>query len=320
MATLLIASTRPGAGKTAFAAWLATRLLRDGASVGLTKAVSPGDDPDADIFKALVPDAITADPSSPDSGPDAVAKAIGALKSDVNIVEGVASDSEANRQLADALDARVVLVAALDDDIVEEAQPFGDRLTGVVVNNLPRYREHQLANEVAPALEAAGVRLLGAVPEDRRLVAVTMRAISEHLGGRFSQWEDHGDRLVDYFLIGGNILDWGVHYFSSRENAAVLVRGDRPDIQMAALATPIKGLILTEGVDPLEYVYYEADQEEVPVVVVEAGTHDAAEALETLQEQSRFDHPDKLKRFAELADEQIDFEALREAIEQPVTG
>lgn len=314
MATLLIVSTTAGAGKTAFATWLATRLMDGGGKVALTKTIASasGDeaDPDAAAFKTLAPAAL----SVPPSPADAVAEAIGGLSADTVIVEGLAADSEGNRGLAEELDARVVLITGLHDDIVDSAVPFGDRLVGVVINNLSRHRQHALETEVVPALESAGVKFLGAIPDDRRLVAVTMRMICDHLGGRFSEWEEKSDELVDYILIGGNLLDWGVPYFSSRENAAVLVRGDRPDIQMAALATPVKGLILTEGVDPLEYVYYEADQEEVPVIVVPDGTQAAAAALESVQEKSRFDHPGKLQRFRELADQRIDFEALEAAL------
>ena len=299
-------------------------MIAEGAKVGIAKAYGDAGlektDEETAAFRSLVPDAAVADPAPEGAAPSEVARIAGELDTQATLVEGLAASPDANRALAEQLDARVVLVADLDDPVAETAASYGDRLAGVVVNNLPRYRTHQLESEVIPALEAADITFLGAVPEDRRLVAVTVRAMCEHLDGRFTGWEERSDELVDYVLIGANILDWGVHYFSSRQNAAVLVRGDRPDIQMAALATPIKGMILTEGVEPLEYVHYEADQEEVPVAVVAAGTHDAAAALETLQERSRFDHPDKLTRFRELADERIDFELLREALEQPVTG
>lgn len=324
MATLLIASTRPGAGKTAFTAWLASRMVDAGTRVGIAKAYGDAElaaaNEETAAFRSLVPDAAVADPAPDGAAPSEVARIVSELGAQATLVEGLAASPDANRALAEQLDARVVLIADLDDPIAEAAAPYGDRLAGVVVNNLPRYKTHRLESEVIPAFEGAGITFLGAVPEDRRLVAVTVRTMCEHLDGSFTGWEEHSDELVDYVLIGANFLDWGVHYFSSRQNAAVLVRGDRPDIQMAALATPIKGMILTEGVAPLEYVHYEADQEEVPVAVVTAGTHDAAAALETLHERSRFDHPDKLTRFRELADDRIDFEALREALEQPVTG
>ena len=306
MPALLIASTKPRVGKTAFAALLASRLLEQGKKVGLASAASDNST-DLEAFKTLVGDAAVAD--SPSN-----------VEGDVSIVEGLSGDTAGNLRIAEELDARVVLIAELDDEVAGPAKEFGDRFVGVVINNLPRFRRHTLETELIPALESAGIPFLGAIPDDRRLVASTVRQISEHLDGAFSGWEEHSDELVDYVLIGGNILDWGVHYFSARENAIVIVRGDRPDIQMAALATPIKGMVLTEGVQPLEYVHYEADQEEVPVTVVAAGTHDATAALESLQETARFDHPGKLTRLVEIAADTVDFDAIDQALSQPVTG
>ncbi len=306
MPALLIASTKPRAGKTACAALLASRLLEQGRKVGLASG-APDSSVDLDAFRTLVSDAQVADSPSSVGG-------------DVSIVEGLSGDTAGNLRIAEELDARIVLIAELDDELAGAAGEFGDRFAGLVINSLPRYRRHMLETEVIPALESAGIPFLGAIPEDRRLVASTVRQISEHLDGEFSGWEEHSDELVDYVLIGGLVLDWGVHYFAARENAIVIVRGDRPDIQMAALATPIKGLVLTEGVQPLEYVHYEADQEQVPVTVVPAGTHDAAAALESLQETARFDHPGKLTRLREIAGDAVDFGAIDEALAQPVTG
>ncbi len=306
MPALLIASTTPGAGKTTVAALLAARFAAENSSVTLAGAAASNPEQIAALVAMLAGVTVVDSPS--------------ASSGDTSVVEGASGDTEANLKLAQELDARVVLIAGITDEIIPAASPYGDRLVGVIVNNLPKHRRTTLDTEVVPALEAAGVPFLGAIPEDRHLLAVTMQTISEHLGGEFSEHEDAGDELVDYILIGGMVRDWGVHAFNHRENAAVLVRGDRPDIQMAALATPVKGLILTEGVPPLEHVYYEADQEEIPVTVVPQGTHDAAGVLETLQSRSQFDHSGKLERLQELAADALDFEAIDKAVVQPVTG
>ena len=102
---------------------------------------------------------------------------------------------------------------------------------------------------------------------------------------------------------------------------AVLVRGDRPDIQLAALQTgTVRALILTGGVRPIEYVYHEAERLGTPVVVVPTDTYQAAAKLEAAVGQARFDHPDKLARYQELAEGRLDFAALDAALAQPATG
>ncbi|MFP6594884.1 MAG: DRTGG domain-containing protein [Dehalococcoidia bacterium] len=328
MPTLLVVSTSPGAGKTAFAATYAARLLADGATVSLGKAFGAVDDVDAAALNTLVDGAKTIDPIvvSGDPTDDQVKQAAqaagGSDSSAVTVIEGLSGNHAANRSLADELDASVVLVAGQSDfkSAIEAAPVYGDRLAGVVINNAPRHRGHDLETEVVPALEAAGLPYIGAIPEDRRLVSVTVRAMNECLGGEWLEWEEHADQLVENVLIGGLVLDWGPLYFASQENAAVLVRGDRPDLAIAALATPIKALILTCGVKPVEYVYYEADKRQVPVTVVESDTQQAALELERFLEFSHFDHPAKLERFAELAAEHLDLDRIDSAIAHPVTG
>lgn len=328
MPTLLVVSTSPGSGKTAFAASYAARLLADGATVSLGKAFGAADDADVAAMRTLVDGASAISPVDASGTPSddqirQAAQAVGVNDSSaVSVVEGLAGDHAANRTLADELDASVVLVAGQSDykAAIEAAPTYGDRLAGVVINNAPKHRGHDLDSEVVPALEAAGLPYIGALPEDRRLVAVTARAMHECLGGEWLEWEENADELVENVLIGGIVLDWGPIYFSSQENAAVLVRGDRPDLAIAALATPIKALILTRGIKPVEYVYYEADKRQVPVTVVDKDTQEAAEELERFLEYSKFDHPAKLERFGELASEHLDLDRIDSAVARPVTG
>ena len=108
------------------------------------------------------------------------------------------------------------------------------------------------------------MRVLAAIPEDRRLLGVTAGQIADHLGGSFLSWEEKRDNFVEHYLIGGMVLDWGVLYFQQFDNKAVIVRGNRPDLQMAALRTPTSCIVLTGGYPPIQYVSYEAGEEEVP--------------------------------------------------------
>ena len=328
MPSLLVVSTSPGAGKTAFAASYATRLLEDGTSVSLGKAFGSASDGDATAMRELVLGADSINPVKVDGTPsdDQIKQAAqvisGAESGVISIVEGLSGNHTANRALADELDASVVLIARQSDYkiAVEVAMTYGDRLAGVVINNAPKHQGHDLDSEVIPALESAGLPYIGTLPEDRKLVAVTVRAMHECLGGKWLEWDEHADELVENVLIGGIVLDWGPLYFASQENAAVIVRGDRPDLAIAALATPIKALILTKGIEPVEYVYYEADKRQVPVTVVEQGTQEAAEEIERFLEYSKFDHEDKLERFGELASQHLDLDQIDSAVARPVTG
>ena len=312
MNAIYILSDEAGAGKTALAVTLAGLVRREGASVVV---VNPFDDIHDEYYSKLLGQPGNDAAPSSTSGPmvkvaDLCRQAAG--DSDVLIVEGSTGVRiESARELVDALDASVLgitqhVYGKNANDLSEWSAAFGDRLIGVVVNGRTQYQGTAVETDFIPALEALGIRTLGVVPEDRKLVSSTIDQIVENLEGRYLQGDEYGDRIIEHFLVGGMGLDRGTLYFGIREDKAVVVRGDRPDVQMAALHTPTSCLIMTNGTEPVEYIVHEAELEEVPIVIVDTDTLDTMKALRTLQERVRFDHPDKVERFGALLRENVD--------------
>ena len=330
MSVLIVASTKARAGRTALAACLAARFVQAGGKTALAKGFAAADDdPDAAAFRKLVPEAVSAEPvvcagSAPTD--EEVAEAAKRLKGlargrDAVVVEGPAGAPECSLALARALGGKVVLIVPPGDDPAAEARPYDGHLAGVVVNPVPRYRVRTSPQASRELCEGASVPFLGWLPEDRRLVAPSVRALAERLEGEFVVWEENADRLIDHILIGGLVRESAPFYFGSRENVAVLARGDRPDMQLAALQTGTVGaLLLTQGARPIEYVFYEAERLGIPVAVVQADTHEAAARLGAVLEGVRFDHPDRLARCLELVEQGLDLAALDPALARPVTG
>ena len=321
MAVLYVASDRPGAGKTALCAALAAQLRGEGHTVSLLKPLrvqeeGAGDGPDRDVAafrQALGNGADIAEPQTlsaeqlAEGLPDDIA-GLAPSSGDAAIVEGISvSDGlgAASAALADALDARVALVVGYTpgltaDAVKASADVFGDRLVGVVVNGVTQYKQRDAENSLKPALEQAGLAVLGLIPDDRTLLGSTVREVADHLGGTFLAWEDHSNRLVEDFMIGGLVMDWGVSYFNRLPNKGVIVRSGRPDIAMAALRTDMACLILTGGAEPIQYVRHEAQESEAPTILVEQDTQATAAALESLMASATFNHPRKLQRFLDL--------------------
>ena len=336
MATLYVASDRPRAGKTALCVTLARRLRQDDRRVAAFKPFhSPANDGDADPDAPLLAAAAGADlpgeagplPVSHGAEPDTAramrAYAEATTGAETAIVEGLSgldgAAGAASAHMASEMGASVVVVISYRDGIgVDEAraarQLFGERLAGVVVNGVTKYKSRDVSERLAPRIEALGVRVLASVPEDRRLLGVTAGQIADHLGGRFLDWEEKRDNFVERYVIGGMVLDWGVLYFQQFDNKAVIVRGNRPDLQMAALRTPTECIVLTGGHPPIQYVSYEAGEEEVPLIQVDTDTLETAAALESLQERTQFDHPLKHDRFRDLMSRHADWDALLGAV------
>ncbi len=314
MATLIIASISDRSGKTAITAALAAKLSTEESPVAVG-AVSDGS-ADTSVFANLLPGNPEVSGVAGDIASN-ISSSAGSSK--ISIVEG-SSDSKTNLEIANSTDGLVLLIGRYGEAIVDTAKEYGSRLAGVVVNGLPKYRAEEIEGALADELEAAEVKLLGSIPDDRRMLAPTLGQVTEFLDGQFLSGEDEAGRLLDNFLIGGLVLDWGPFYFASRNNTCVIVRGDRPDVQLAAIQTETtQALVLTKGVRPVEYVIYEASQRGIPLVVVPGNTHDVAEQLEGLQPNVEFDHVDKLTRMVDLLSEHVDVAALEDQLAQPAT-
>lgn len=334
MSILYVVSDRPGAGKTALCMGL-TRLLR--AQSKTVAVVKPVADDENDIDAAMYADLLGADMSGwpvaiaenvSGSNLDEVNALISSLATDHDIVIVEGSNGLAGtlgRIICDNVDAKVLVIAGYDSSlshgvVLTAGAPYGGRVIGYIINGVTQYMGTDARTNLVPQIAAQasmrGARVLGLIPEDRRLLGVSVSQIAAHLDGEFISEEMEEDALVEYLMVGGMSLDPGEYYYGIHDNRAAIVRGDRPDLQMSALGAPgfTACLVATGGITPIEYVRYEAEQEETPIILVQADTLDTMARLDNLLNSSRFSHPDKLRRSVALLDEHVDIEGLLHAL------
>lgn len=330
MGILYIAGERAGAGATSVAIALATLWQRAGNRVTIVKpAALQEHDADSALFARSYNGPIEK-PLIMDPSPEtiqAIAERVLPLSqnSDVVIVEGLpltSEDGEPNElspMLADRLGSRVLGVVpyhrTLDSSSAETwLDYYANTLAGVVVNRRTVHGKHDSTTRLMPAFEDAGVRIFGTLTEERLLLAPTIQQVSDLLGGTFYAGASGSQELVEHFLIGGLITEWGGNYFGRLSNQAVLVRGGRTDIQMAALNTPLNGLFLTGCEKPPQYVHQRATDLDVPLVVVDHDTPSATALLEKLEDAVSIDHPAKIDLLAGMVRDAIDVAAVGTAV------
>ena len=342
MAVLQIVGDRPGAGKTSLAGALMPALVQAGRQAVYYKPFSPDGDGDAD-FEFFSRNPLTG--GSPHQGPavpppltsppggdldDNLLEEVQshltrlATQADAVLLEGpdlTGSRGEASPaafQLSSAAASRVVLVVRYTkdltaDDISQACRSFGPALAGIIVNGVTAYRTAHVDAGLSPQLLANGLPFLGAVGEDRSMLAVSVSQVARYLDGRWVQETDNTDALVERFILGGNVMDAGPTHFGRYPNQAVVTSTARPDIQMASLSAGVCCLVLTGGGEPAEYAKAEALQRGVPMIVVDANTADTAEALGGLISWAPGASDHKVQRFLRLLRQGVDLEALTSA-------
>lgn len=323
MSVVQIVGAGPGAGATTVACGLALLLRSQGKRVTLVKPLSPPGDADPAFLASLGGLAETVEVEGA-AAPEQVAEAARivqaiAASADVVLVEGPPVGGGAAAGLAESTGAVVIGVLEYDRTLGAGVcgawrDAFGDALTGCVVNKRTQYAEHDASARLAVELEDAGLPVLGVLPEERLLLAPTVQQAAEHLGGTYFTGEDGGGELIEHFLIGGLITEWGGNYFGRLPNQAVVVRGGRIDIQMSALNFPLNALFLTGCETPSQYVYQRADDLDVPLIAVGSNTHETAAALESLSDAVSVHHAAKAERARAMALECVDAPALSAAL------
>jgi BioD-like phosphotransacetylase family protein len=163
---------------------------------------------------------------------------------------------------------------------------------------------------VRPFLEKQGVKVYGVIPEERVLQAVSVREIAERLDGEILCAEEAADELVENLMVGAMSVDSALSYFRRLPNKAVITGGDRPDVQLAALETSTKAVILTGNLQPSPLIVSRAAEIGVPMILVKQDTLSTVEAISSFFGRTRLHQPRKLERFRELMAERVDLESL----------
>jgi hypothetical protein len=115
-------------------------------------------------------------------------------------------------------------------------------------------------------------------------------------------------------MVGEMVVDSGLDYFGRKAAKAVVVRADRPDMQMAALETSTKCLVLTGGAEPVDYVRYKAEEKGVPLILTKSDTATVVQRIEEALDGARFGQEKKMTKLAEILERNLDFKAIYQGL------
>ena len=316
MKTFLITSPQSKMGKTSLLAGLSKVLLDRGEEVRIINSLYSNSDLDildSDMFSGDIVELGVLDVRRQFDSKSV--QKIKNLRDSLNsnsgfcFIESNLNSEKSDLLLSRTLDSKLVLVINYSNRLKSELKVQKEGLFGVIINNVPKYRMISLKNDLIPSLLKDGINVIGAIPEDRCLISCTVNQFLQHIEGKLIYEASTMNSLIENVLIGGMVLDWSVHYFRSSFNVAAIIRGDRPDVQLGALQSgKVKALILTKGIEPIEYVYYEAQTLEIPIILSEKDTETTVNSLETINKKSNFNHPDKLQRISDLISEHCNIE------------
>jgi BioD-like phosphotransacetylase family protein len=217
--------------------------------------------------------------------------------------------------ITETLEAKVIIVlhysSALDvSKILQICKKLGPRLLGVVINFVPKPKIEAVKQELTALFGKAGIKVLGIFPEIRSLLGVSIGELAKILDGEVLTSPEAVDDIVENVMLGAMTLDSGVEYFARKADKAAVIRGERPDMQLAALETSTKCLIITNNMKPLPAVVTQAEEKHVPIILVKQDTAATIAGIEEALTKTSFRSPRKLNMFGEVLERYFDFKAL----------
>ena len=214
-------------------------------------------------------------------------------------------------QVAEAVDAAVILVCRfhsglLVDNLITAQKQLGDRLIGVLINDISPEVADMVKSQVKPFLEHQGIAVLGMLPQDNVLRSVSVRELVRQLKAQVLCRNDRLDLMVESLKIGAMNVNSALKYFRRGHNMAVVTGGDRTDIQLAALETSTHCLILTGQIPPTDAILSRAEDLEIPILSVDLDTLTTVEIIDQTFGQVRLHEPIKVQCVKQLMEQHFE--------------
>lgn len=222
--------------------------------------------------------------------------------------------------LTEELDLQVLLLerfeSGLDaggidlDAVMFIKKNLGKRLTGIVFNDVPEQDIPALKSLVGAYCEKNGIKLFGIIPHDPSLTVIRCMDIAYELAGRIVAGNNGASRGVSHFLIGTMQVESFMSYLRNKPESAVILGGDRADLQLSALYGKCGCLILTGNIGPCEMVRKRADSVDTPVIVVREDSYQVARRMSRILKSHKFYNLNQIKTGIRLVEEHVDIPRL----------
>jgi hypothetical protein len=218
-------------------------------------------------------------------------------------------------EIAEEINASVLLVARYDSLLLAAsllgAKKFlGDRLIGVVINDVAPEELDKVHNVVKPYLERQDIPVLGILPKESLLNSVSVRKLAKRLKAQVLCRPDRLDLMVESLSIGAMNVNSALEYFRQRENMAVVTGSDRTELQLAALETSTHCLVLTGHIPPQPLILSRAEDLEIPVLSVNLDTLTTVEIIDRAFGRVPIHEPIKVQCIQELINKYFEINRL----------
>ncbi|MDQ7834392.1 MAG: DRTGG domain-containing protein [Humidesulfovibrio sp.] len=197
------------------------------------------------------------------------------------------------------------------DYVLRCKEALGDDLAGLILNDIPEHYRPEVDDLIVPFFKRKGVDVLGVIASDPIMSAIKVSDLAERLGGKIISAHHKADRVVENFLIGTMQVENFLTHFMRHKNSAIIVGGDRSDVQLVALEGSCPCLILTGNLYPNDIILTRSEVLQTPIIVVREDTFSVAKKMETILSRHKLRDMIKVNHGVQLVGSALDFDLLK---------
>lgn len=230
-----------------------------------------------------------------------------------------------NAQVAALLGAPVVIVSSggigrpVDEVLLNRAvfEKEGVRIAGIVVNKILPDKMDMISDYLGRSLKYHGLKLLGVMPETKKLSRLTLRQVARDIGAEIAAGGKYLDKTVERLIVGAMTAHKALSYMGS--GVLMITGGDRDDLVLAAVGiaavdpSPEKvmaGIILTGGLIPHSTIHELVRHAAFPVLLHEEDSYTVATMVHNLVAKIQVQDTVKHRAAIDMVKEHVDVDAL----------
>ncbi len=186
---------------------------------------------------------------------------------------------------------------------------------GVLFNNVTQAQWNKCNSIYKPLVEEKDYNVLGIIPRQVEISAPTVAEFHDVLNGEILAAPDHMNRLVEEVVVGTMTIESALGYLRRAPNKALITGGDRADMALTALETSTSVIIFTGGLYPDVRVLSQAEERNVPVILVHEDTYTTVENLQSVYRSIHPQNQDAINLVKTTIDKYVDWDKLMSYID-----
>lgn len=213
--------------------------------------------------------------------------------------------------------AKFILVVGGNEDAIVDDLFFykkhihaeGLNAGGVIINKVPDIEDFK--DSYLSGIQELGIKVLGILPFRKDLTYFTVQFLADALLAKVIAGEKGIKGVVKNIFVGAMSADEAVRsQFFKKENRVMITGGDRSDLVLAALENDATAIILTNNIYPPSNIISLASLKNIPLLLVNSDTYTVSSQIDDLEPLLTSEDSERVDLLAKLVKAHVNLEEV----------